>query len=109
VTALALEDEFLALLCEDEEALRAEFDAIISANWDEPGDEPPPALPPRPPAPRTPYRFVVRPLRTGLSDPIRLPRQRSPPNHATGSGDVLVVPGPGGVLRAPNRTVRRAA
>lgn len=80
--APTLEDEFLALLCEDEDALRAEFDAIISANW----DEPPPIPARRPPAPRTPYRFVVRPRRIGPRAPARLPRQRSPPTRAPGSG-----------------------
>ncbi|MEO6090507.1 MAG: DUF6292 family protein [Umezawaea sp.] len=75
MTAMALEDEFLALLCEDEEALRAEFDAIIAANW----DEPPPVPVPRQPVPRTPYRSTIRPLRTETADPVRLPRQRSPP------------------------------
>ena len=30
------DDEFLALLCADEELLRAEFDAIIAASWPDP-------------------------------------------------------------------------
>jgi hypothetical protein len=37
----SMDEEFLELLCADEELLRAEFDAIIAAEW--PG--PPPAEP----------------------------------------------------------------
>jgi hypothetical protein len=35
------EDEFLALVCADEDLLRAEFEAIIDENW-----APPPPIPP---------------------------------------------------------------
>lgn len=38
-------EEFLDLVCADEDLLRAEFDAIISATW-----SPPPARPPDSPA-----------------------------------------------------------
>lgn len=45
-----VEETFLALVCADEELLRAEFDAIITDSWNEPT---PPARqrPTRPPAP----------------------------------------------------------
>jgi hypothetical protein len=42
--ALAADEQFLALLCADEELLRAEFEAIIAAEW--------PTTPTRPPAGR---------------------------------------------------------
>jgi hypothetical protein len=32
----AVEEQFLALICADEDLLRAEFDAIIAASWDQP-------------------------------------------------------------------------
>jgi len=50
-----VKERFLALVCADEELLRAEFDAIIAAAWDQPT---PPTRPrptrrrPGPPAPR---------------------------------------------------------
>ncbi|HET8599448.1 MAG TPA: hypothetical protein VFL99_03915 [Segeticoccus sp.] len=34
--ALALEEEFWALVCDDEELLNLEFDAIITAQWPHP-------------------------------------------------------------------------
>jgi len=40
-STLATKEEFLAILCSDEDLLRAEFDAIIAAEW--------PSLPPDPP------------------------------------------------------------
>ena len=57
MVAQTLDEEFLALLCEDEDLVRAEFDAIIEANWGEP------PLPPAPrrPVPSTPYRDMVHP------------------------------------------------
>jgi len=75
MTTSVLEDEFPALLCGDEEAVRAEFDAIIAANWAEPPV--PPA--PRRPVPRTSYRRVVH--LSGDSGVATTPwaRQRSPP------------------------------
>jgi hypothetical protein len=58
-------EEFLALLCADEDLLRAEFDAIVAANWDRP-------TPPRPTPPRRPFRWW--------------PRQ--PPSRTTSAGSV---------------------
>jgi len=50
-----VEEGFLALVCTDEELLRAEFDAIIAAAWDQPTPPTrprPTRRPPGPPAPR---------------------------------------------------------
>lgn len=74
-------DEFLDILCADEELLRAEFDAIVGASW----DEPPPPTPPEPPTPpwRAPsdrdwagLRAAPAPFPCGAG---RWARQRSPP------------------------------
>ena len=73
--------DFLAVLCADEELLRAEFDAIVEANWDVPPPVPParPEGPgPRPVAPRPPRR-TRRPApgrRPAGRGPVR---ERSPP------------------------------
>jgi len=82
--ALTADEEFLALLCADEELLRAEFDAIIAAEW--------PTTPPRRPcgehAAGPSSHSSARRFRAGQ---LRLPnwprrpgiggwaRQRSPP------------------------------
>lgn len=80
MVAQTLDEEFLALMCEDEDLVRAEFDAIIEANWAEP------PLPPAPrrPVPSTPYRAPLLPH--GRSHvPIDVPaRQRSPPARKAG-------------------------
>jgi len=50
-----VKERFLALVCADEELLRAEFDAIIAAAWDQPTPPTrprPTRRPPGPPAPR---------------------------------------------------------
>ncbi|MEV4620772.1 hypothetical protein AB0J74_18935 [Asanoa sp. NPDC049573] len=52
--ASTIDATFLDIVCHDEELLRAEFDALVAASWDEPPAPPPPAGP-RPadnPAPR---------------------------------------------------------
>jgi hypothetical protein len=84
-------DAFLDVVWQDEELLRAEFDAIISASWPEPPEPPPPPAPPaprnRPPTwPAPPGRPVLR------ARPAELPvppgpwrgRQRSPPEWKEG-------------------------
>ena len=48
----AVEEEFWALLCEDEELVRAEFEAIVSAAWPDPPDPPAAPRPPTDPAGR---------------------------------------------------------
>jgi len=84
-----LDDEFVDLICEDDELVRAEFDALVAACWDL---TPPPA---RPPAPSRPARQPpgwpvvsasdVSPDPPAPSPPLRRRwnRQRSPPDHHT--------------------------
>jgi hypothetical protein len=84
--AQSMEAEFLALICADDDLLRAEFDAIITAEW--------PTPPPRPRnytrgrqrregAGRSRHRSAARP--SWLQDQPRRPgvgawsRERSPP------------------------------
>jgi hypothetical protein len=86
-----VEEEFLALICADEELLRAEFDALIAATWGQPRQ---PARPrragrPTPPPPGGPNREFARPARMRAQhDPGAegRTRQRAPPdrtsNHA---------------------------
>lgn len=71
---------FVELMCADDEWLRAEFDAIVAANFDDPPPSPrpqrpfrpQPSLPGRPRGPK-PRRATSRPV-------VRVPvRQRSPP------------------------------
>jgi hypothetical protein len=82
----AVDEEFLELVCADEELLRAEFDAIIAQEW---ASTPPPADPPTA-APRpTPPARAREPARGGWSNLRRARRpgddawgrQRSPPRR----------------------------
>jgi hypothetical protein len=43
-----IRDAFLDLVFQDEDLVRAEFDAIVAAAWPEPPAPPPPAAPPAP-------------------------------------------------------------
>jgi hypothetical protein len=80
----AVQEEFLALICADEDLLRAEFDAIIAAGWGQPR---PPARHPRSRRPRLPHTRRSNQLEVGggLRGPQRDPsgegrcRQRAPP------------------------------
>lgn len=83
--------------CADRDRLRAEFDAIIAANFPPPGDGPRSRRPPRPmvgtrtlpPGPATrPCRAAVRgPASTGPNPPPRgRARQRSPPHRIANAG-----------------------
>jgi hypothetical protein len=101
--ARTVEEEFLALICADEQLLQAEFDAIIAAEW--------PTTPARPgrPSPdapsdhrryrgghRGPRRRIDRPRR---SEGDRWARQRSPPPTAPDQqpkrvGDACIEPDP---------------
>jgi hypothetical protein len=81
--AQAVHDEFLDLVCADEELLRAEFDAIIAQEW---SSRPPPADPPaasRGTGPRqggpAPPVFRGSPLRPRHPGVGGWGRQRSPP------------------------------
>jgi hypothetical protein len=83
------EEEFLDLLLADDDLLRAEFDAIIAAEWPEPpADRPGSSVAGRPPG-GGPSRRAADPVRGPVSRP-RHPgiggwaRQRSPPvRHPT--------------------------
>jgi hypothetical protein len=91
-STLAAEDEFLAIVCSDEDLVQAEFDAIIAAQW--------PGLPPDPPedddaVERSPGPMPIPPIRgrARLSDRPHHPgiggwsRERSPPpRQAAASG-----------------------
>jgi len=81
--APTVQDAFVDLICQDDELLRAEFDALIAASWQTPPGPPPPAPPRRPPPGATP---LARPLTDAGrphvgSTPIRRHhrRQRGPP------------------------------
>jgi hypothetical protein len=74
--------QFLALMCADEDLLRAEFDAIIAAGWCRQSGEPVVPVP----TPMSKQRGVAR--STGRPDPVSrrrgitdgsLARERSPP------------------------------
>jgi hypothetical protein len=81
----AVDEEFLALVCADEELLRAEFDAIIEVSWA------------KPPQPR-PARGSAQPSRRSYAPhpdrpaPLHRPllradvRQRSPPPQSVSAG-----------------------
>src|SRR5688572_15123601 len=80
------DEEFLELMCDDEDLLRAEFDAIIAREWP---SRPPPADPPAgspTPGPRERGRPAAPVLRASRGRP-RTPgaggrsRQRSPPRR----------------------------
>jgi hypothetical protein len=84
----AVEEQFLALICADEDLLRAEFDAIIAASWDQP------ASPQRPghnrlPAQHPQGRGWISGLAGGLPRPQHEPgaearsRQRAPPGRSS--------------------------
>ncbi|MDX8034206.1 hypothetical protein SK803_28655 [Lentzea sp. BCCO 10_0856] len=75
-----LDEEFFALVCEDEGLMRAEFDEIIAANW----GEPPLSPAPRRPVPPTPYRGVFQPHGQNHVPIGRPARQRSPPARKAG-------------------------
>jgi len=83
-SSLAAEEEFLAIVCSDEDLVRAEFDAIIAAEW--------PSLPPDTPEDDAPVeRSPGAARRQPRGRQARLPkwprhpgvggwsRQRSPP------------------------------
>jgi len=82
-SSLAAEEEFFAIVCSDEDLVRAEFDAIIAAEW--------PSLPPDTPDDEAVERSPGTAGRQPRSGQVRLPnrarhtgmggwsRQRSPP------------------------------
>jgi hypothetical protein len=73
-------DTFLAVVYADADWLRAEFDAIVEANWDEPPARPGPSGRPVPgPARPDSPRRRARPLRRGRPVGPTPARERSPP------------------------------
>lgn len=79
-----VDEEFLELICADEELLRAEFDAIIDQEWlSRPPPADPPAASPGPgPGPRRhrpPAGGVASPRRPHHPGADGWSRQRSPP------------------------------
>jgi hypothetical protein len=75
---------FADLICADPQWLREEFDALISASFNEPPVPPPPAPPRVPPRPGTPPHPSRRPAPgpAVMTIPAGRPehgRQRSPP------------------------------
>jgi hypothetical protein len=82
--------EFLAIVCADEELLRAEFEAIIENAWGEPPGRVP-VRPARPPADRSAGTAEPRPPVPGRSDHAddhRAARQRGPPRRSPCPGPV---------------------
>jgi hypothetical protein len=82
-TTLPADEEFLALVCADQDLVRAEFDAIIAAEWDSPPPGPPDhddgnAERPRSWGQHCPTAVAV-PRRARRLDAKRWRRQRSPP------------------------------
>ncbi len=89
-STLATEEEFLAIVCSDDDLLRAEFDAIIAAQW--------PSPPPDTPADDDPGERSPGTARRQPTGQARLPnrarhpgiggwaRQRSPPPRDSYNG-----------------------
>lgn len=89
--ARALEADFLALVCADEELLRAEFEAIIAAEW--------PARPPRRPGGPPPGAANRRPGRPGGDRRPRPPADRPRRPHDDSRARQRAPPAP----RQPDR------
>jgi len=81
--AEAKQDAFIDLICQDDDLLRAEFDALIAASWDPPPAAPPPAPPRRPPPgagpPAAAFIDPGRPYVGGTPTRWHHRRQRAPP------------------------------
>lgn len=84
-----LEEQFVELVCSDEELVQAEFEAIITAAWSTPPPGcPPPRQPARwPPSPPAGHRRRTGPgrpaSRSGRPGTGGWTRQRSPPACST--------------------------
>jgi hypothetical protein len=82
----AVDEDFLALICSDEEFLRAEFDSIIAAAWGSRSRFRPRPAPPPPQGIARPARadgtqcLTRRPQQPGADE---WARQRSPPPRFT--------------------------
>jgi hypothetical protein len=81
------DEEFTDLISEDDDLVRAEFDALIAATWPPPPTAPPPPAPPAPgPGDGTPHRPAATPPDTQKNARIKgdgrlrhVTCQRSPP------------------------------
>jgi len=71
-------DTFLAVVYADADWLRAEFDAIVAASWDEPPARPEPCRRAGPPGPDA-ARHPDRPVPIGRPAAAAPARERSPP------------------------------
>jgi hypothetical protein len=78
--ARTVDEQFLALMCSDEDLLRAEFDAIITAEW----PSPPTTTPRRGAAHRHPASYAHRRGDAPVAGAVPRPR---PPASADGSGN----------------------
>jgi hypothetical protein len=81
-----VDEQFLALICSEEDLLRAEFDAIIAAEW----PSPPTTTPRRGAADQRPTNDAHRGAAARIASPVTRPRhpgigegarQRSPPRR----------------------------
>jgi len=79
-------DAFVDLVCQDDDLVRAEFDAIVAAAWPEPPAPPPPPAPPGPgdrpaaePGPPGWREPGVRYVKLPKPRRLRHGRQRAPP------------------------------
>src|SRR6478735_2298755 len=89
--AASTAEQFVELLCADEDLLRAEFDAIIAAEWPEPPPTEPdgglaPARRPREAGRRARARAARAPSRARQLVIGGMIRERSPPTAATTDG-----------------------
>jgi hypothetical protein len=84
-TELRIDEEFLAIVCNDEQFLRSEFEEIIAAEWapSRPGPKVGTGQLPLPPS-RASWKiaFIQSPLRTLRPGVGEWSRQRSPPGEA---------------------------
>jgi hypothetical protein len=90
--ARTVDEQFLDLICSDEDLLQAEFDSIIAAEW----PDPPANTPGRGAAGGHPVSRAARQAATRVAGPVARPhhrgiggwtRQRSPPAATTTTDD----------------------
>ncbi len=78
----ALDSAFIDLICQDEDLVRAEFDALVAASWRLPPPEPPAVPRPADEPPGWPATHAEKGVPQAGRRPggAGLRRQRSPPN-----------------------------
>jgi len=82
--ALGADEDFIELVCSDEELLRAEFEAIVSEEWSSSSPPPDPPIASQGARPqrresRVPHAGRARPRRPAHPGADAWGRQRSPP------------------------------